>query len=203
MPKRKNLINYSDSEENEEKEEENGEKGEEEEEEKEDPFDRLEIFEKKESELRNKIKELFEKDQKFISYIPFYLWGKLGSFIKENKEKFKNKLNFLKDKMKKKNLLYLKLNKIQKIISTFKLYNFDIKNDFEEFILNNEEFLPNKKIKTEEGKEANLGIKNFQYFIEKIKEYLGNINDKVELTEEKPNQFVFNLFLEKIGLNWS
>ena len=204
MPKRKNLINYSDSEENEEKEQESGEKGEEEEEEeREDPFDRLKIFEKKESELRNNIKELFEKDQKFISYIPFYLWGKLSSFIEENEEKFKNKLNLLKDKITKKNLLYLKLNKIQKIISTFKLYNFDIKNDFEEFILNNEEFLPNKKIKTEEGKEANLGIKNFQYFIEKIKEYLGNINDKVELTEEKPNQFVFNLFLEKIGLNWS
>lgn len=204
MPKRKKLIYYSDSEENEENEEENDAKVEEEkEDEREDPFDRRKKFEKKESELRNKIKELFEKDKKFISYIPFYLWGKLGSFIEENEEIFKNKLNFLQKKITEKNLLCLKLNKIHNIISAFKLYNFDIKNNFEEFILDNEEILPNKKIKTEEGNEANPGITSFKYFIENIKKYMGDINDKVELTGEEPNQFILNLFLEKIGLIWS
>ena len=195
MPKRNNLINYSDSEEIEE--------GEENKEESEDPFDRCKKFKEKESELRKNIKELFEKDQKFIRYISFYLSGKLGTFIEENEDKFKGKLNSLKKKLNEKYLLYLKLNQIHKIIATFKLYRFDIKNDFDAYVLNNQEFIPNKKKKIENGKEVILDITNFDYFIKRTKEYLGNINDKVELLGEEPNQFIFNLFLEKIGLNWS
>ena len=195
MPRRNNfLINNLDS-------EENKENIEEEEEESEDFFDVRKKLEEKEKELRNNLKELFEKDRKFIEYIPIYLWGKLEIYIKENENKIKNQISLLKKKLKQKNLLYLKLIKIQKIISTFKLYSFDIKKDFENFVLKNQEFLPKKKSKQEKGNEVVQSISNFEYFINKIKEYAGNTEDTVELSGEEPNQFVFNLFLEKIGLN--
>ena len=45
----------------------------------------------KEKELRNGIKNLFEKDQKFINYIPIYIWNKVIKYIKDDNADFKQK----------------------------------------------------------------------------------------------------------------
>ena len=50
----------------------------------------------KEKELRKGIKSLFEKDQKFINYIPIYIWNKVIKYIKDDNADFKQKKKKLK-----------------------------------------------------------------------------------------------------------
>ena len=114
-----------------------------------------------------------------------------------------NELNSLRDKILEKNLLCLKLKQIKNIISTLKLYNFDIKTHFKEFSENYIEELPQKKKKERENATSERGIKNFNTFISKLKEYIGDLNEKVKITEKEPGEYILQLFLEKIGLNWS
>ena len=59
-----------------------------------------------------------------------------------------------------------------------------------------------KNMKKFENKTKDVGIITFNYFKEKIKTYIGDINDKVEITGEEPSQFVLKLFLKKIGFTW-
>ena len=114
-----------------------------------------------------------------------------------------NELNSLRDKILEKNLLCLKLKQIKNIISTLKLYNFDIKTHFKEFAENYIEELTQKKKKEGENVTSEKGIKNFNTFISKLKEYIGDLNEKVKITEKEPGEYILQLFLEKIGLNWS
>ena len=160
-------------------------------------------YEDKEKDLRKNVIELFEKDPKFITYLSNYFWTKLSKYIEANKMNLTNELNSLRDKILEKNLLCLKLKQIKNIISTLKLYNFDIKTHFKEFAENYIEELPQKKKKEGENVTSEKGIKNFNTFISKLKEYIGDLNEKVKITEKEPGEYILQLFLEKIGLNWS
>ena len=160
-------------------------------------------YEDKEKDLRKNVIELFEKDPKFITYLSNYFWTKLSKYIEANKMNLTNELNSLRDKILEKNLLCLKLKQIKNIISTLKLYNFDIKTHFKEFSENYIEELPQKKKKERENATSERGIKNFNTFISKLKEYIGDLNEKVKITEKEPGEYILQLFLEKIGLNWS
>ena len=153
-----------------------------------------EIFTQKEKDLRKKVIELFEKDPKFITYISNYIWVKLAEYINNDEENFKKKLNFLEKNIMEKNLLGLKLNKLQDFIFSYKLYNFNIYNHFKKFVDNYEEILPHKKAKISENISRNKSIINYDNFIQKLKSYIGDNNEKVLISDEEPEQLVFNLF---------
>ena len=161
------------------------------------------IFKQKEEEWRKKITDLFEKDQKFISYIHYYLSIELKKYFEKKSKDMKVSLTKLKNNIEQKTLLNLKLEKIKDIILSLKLYNFDIKTHFQNFAEENGESIPKKLLKTGEGKSSYAGIKNFNVFINKIKGYIGDSNQDVEITGREPSQFVLQLFLQKVGLNWS
>ena len=168
--------------------------------------DSLEIkqnnFIQKEKELRKNIIELYKKDPKFITNISNYIWTKLVEYINNDKANFKKKLNFLEKNNMEKNLLSLKLEQLEEIILSYQLYNFNIYTHFNNFAENYEEILPNKKAKISETVSRNESIISFNNFIKKLKSYIGDANEKVLITNEEPGQFVFNLFLKQIGLNW-
>ena len=128
---------------------------------------------------------------------------KLQIYLEENKSKILKYLKSIKDKINNQNLLFLKLQEIKKIISTYELYNFDIKANFKEFADKYEFKLPKKKQKVEDNKSNVKDITNIEIFIKSLKNYLGDLNEKVELLDEEPGQFIFQLFLKKIGLSWS
>ena len=152
-------------------------------------------FKKKEKELRNNLNELFDKDPKFINYISNYLWQNLVNYINNNETAFKKEFLLLEKN------IFLKLEEIENVILAFKLYNFNIEEDFEKFAKNYEETLPTKKIKKTESETVIDGIINYNTFIEKLKHYIKDIDEKVVITNEEPGQFILNLFLEKIGLD--
>ena len=157
-------------------------------------------FKKKEKELRNNLNELFDKDPKFINYISYYLWQSLVNYINNNEPAFKKEFLLLEKNIFEKNI-FLKLEEIENVILAFKLYNFNIEEDFEKFAKNYEETLPTKKIKKTENETVIDGIINYITFIEKLKHYIKDIDEKVIITNEEPAQFILNLFLEKIGLD--
>ena len=153
-------------------------------------FEASDKYVEKEKELRKDINELFEKDPKFINYIHIYLWGNLELYFQKNKKRFNGILNNYEEQMEKKELLYLKLKEIEKIIYTYKLYNFDIKFHFEKFAHNYEE-------------NTNI-IQDYKCFIQSLKDFIGKKNQNVEILgiEPEPGKFVYKLFLNKIGLIW-
>ena len=157
---------------------------------------------KKEEELRNNILDLFEKDPKFITYITNYYWIKLNNYVKDNRKIFMDKIQSMIEKMESKYLLYLKLKKMKNIFSELKKYRFNIQEYFNNFVEEHcKEYLPTKKKKISEKVVEEQVITNFNYFIERLKEYICDINEKVELTDNEPGEFVLKLFLEKIGFN--
>ena len=166
------------------------------------PFNFYEKFEKKEENLRNNILELFEKDQKFISYFPNYYWTKLNNYFNEIKENFMKNIESMLGKIKMKFLLYLKLQKLKDIIDKLKIYHFDIQQYFKTFADNYDcENHPIKKKKISAIEAEKQDITNMNYFIKRLKEYIGDVNENVEITKGEPGEFVFKLFLEKIGFN--
>jgi len=156
----------------------------------------------KEKELRKNINELFEKDPKFITYISDYFWVKTSIYLKDREKNFMENLESIINKFENKYLLFLKLKKLKSILDKLEIYNFDIKKHFSEFISKYEELLPKKRKKIGQNGGTQIGIKDLNTFIIKIKDYLGNANEGVKITAEEPGQFVFNLFLKKIGLTW-
>lgn len=58
-----------------------------------------------------------------------------------------------------------------------------------------------KKKKISETEAEKQDITDINYFIKRLKEYIGNTNENVEITKEEPGEYVFKLFLEKIGFN--
>ena len=169
----------------------------------EDTIDIFNEFKKKEEQYREKIKDLIKKDQKFNTYIPIYLNVKLKEYIDENIQDLNIKINEVKKNILKKNLLLLQLEKIKTVIFSLKLYNFDTKTHFENFIQEYDETLPKKLLKISENERVDAGISNFNVFVEKIKAYIGDVDENVEITGKEPSQFLLNLFLKKIGLSWS
>ena len=153
--------------------------------------------------MEKKITELFEKDPKFITYIRNYLKIELKKYFEKNSKKLKDSLIELKYNFEQKSLFYLKLEKLKEIIFLVKLYKFDIKTHFKDFVEENYEILPKKKLKRGEGKSSVAGITNFNVFINKIKEYIGDVKENVEISGKEPSQFILQLFLKKVGLNWS
>ena len=93
-------------------------------------FNIHEKYEKKEEELRNNISELFEKDRKFISYLPNYYWTKLNDYITDKKKIFMDNIESMLGKLKMIYLLYLKLKKLRSIIDKLKIYHFEIQQYF-------------------------------------------------------------------------
>ena len=51
-----------------------------------------------------------------------------------------------------------------------------------------------------ENEGIDVSLRNFNIFIKRLKAYIGDTNESVELLGQEPGQLVFNLFLEKIGL---
>ena len=166
-------------------------------------FNSDEKYIEREKTLRNNVKALFENDPKFITYISNYFWMKLRNYIKENQQILNNKIKLMIKNIKLKYRLFLKLEKMKEIFSELQLYNFDIKEHFKNFANDYDENLPKKFIKTSEFEKDEKVITNFNYFIKKLKEYISDVNEEVIITEEEPGQFVFKLFLQKIGFNLS
>jgi hypothetical protein len=160
-------------------------------------------FKKKEEQYREKIKDLIKNDQKFNTYIPIFLNVKLKEYIDANIQDLNRKINEVKKNILKNNLLFLKLEKINEVIFSLKLYNFDTKTHFEKFIQEYDDPLPKKLIKISENERVDAGISNFNVFVEKIKAYIGDVDENVEITGKEPSQFLLSLFLKKIGLSWS
>ena len=160
-------------------------------------------FKKKEEQYREKIKDLIKKDQKFNTYIPIYLNVKLKEYIDENIQDLNIKINEVKKNILKKNLLLLQMEKIKTVIFSLKLYNFDTKTHFENFIQEYDETLPKKLLKISENERVDAGISNFNVFMDKIKAYIGDVDENVEIIGKEPSQFLLSLFLKKIGLSWS
>ena len=157
---------------------------------------------KREEELRNNILDLFEKDPKFITYFTNYYWIKLNNYVQDNKKIFMDKIQSMIEKIENKYLLYLKLKKMKNIFNELKKYRFNIQEYFNDFVAEQfKEYLPNKKKKISEKVVEEQVITNYNYFIKRLKEYICDINEKVELTEDEPEEFVLKLFLEKIGFN--
>ena len=164
----------------------------------------VEKYEKKEEELRSNIIELFNKDKKFISYFSNYYWIKLNNYVKKNKEIFMNKIQSLIEKKENEYLLFLKLKKMKNIFNELKMCHFIIDKYFKNFVdKQSKEYIPSKKKKIDENVVEEQVITNFNFFIKKLKEYIGDVNEKVELTEDEPGEFVLKLFLKKIGFNIS
>ena len=162
----------------------------------------VEKYEKKEEELRSNVIELFNKDAKFITYFSNYFWIKLNNYIKKNKEIFMNKIQSLIEKIENEYLLFLKLEKVKNIFNELKINHFNIEKYFKNFVdKQSKEYIPSKKKKIDENVVEEQVITNFNYFIKKVNEYIGNINEKVELTDDEPGEFVLKLFLKKIGFN--
>ena len=162
----------------------------------------VEKYEKKEEELRSNVIELFNKDAKFITYFSNYFWIKLNNYIKKNKEIFMNKIQSLIEKIENEYLLFLKLEKVKNIFNELKINHFNIEKYFKNFVdKQSKEYIPSKKKKIDENVVEEQVITNFNYFIKKVNEYIGDINEKVELTDDEPGEFVLKLFLKKIGFN--
>ena len=159
-------------------------------------------FKQNEKELIKNIIELFDKDPKFIDYISNYVWQSLVDYINNNEASFKKQFHFLEKNINEKNILYLKLDEIKNVILSFKLYNFGIAKDFANFVDNYEEILATKKIKKAENKEIAKGITNYKNFIEKLKYYIKELDEKVIIAQDEPSQFIFKLFLKKIGYDF-
>lgn len=165
-------------------------------------LDYYKIYENKEEKLRNNIIQLFEKDPKFISYISNYFWIKLAKYVEDNQQNFIEKFESTKSEIKNKYLQFLKLKETRGVVAELSIYNFNIKEHFKEFVDNYEGKLPQKKKKITGNISEEESITKFETFIKRLKGYLGNINENVKITGEEPGQFVFKLFLDKIGLNW-
>ena len=113
-----------------------------------------------------------------------------------------DKIQSMIEKMESKYLLYLKLKKMKNIFSELKKYRFNIQEYFNNFVAEQfKEYLPTKKKKISEKVVEEQVITNYNYFIKRLKEYICDINEKVELTEDEPEEFVLKSFLEKIGFN--
>ena len=167
-------------------------------------IDLYEKYEKKEEELRANVIELFKKDQKFITYFSNYYWIKLNNYVKENKAIFMDKIQTMIKKIKNKYLLFLKLKKIKNFLNELKIYHFNIQEYFKNFVDKySKEYIPSKKKKISKNIVEEQVITNFNFFLQRLKEYISDINETVELTDDEPEEFVFKLFLEKIGFNIS
>ena len=157
---------------------------------------------KREEELRNNILDLFEKDPKFITYFTNYYWIKLNNYVQDNKKIFMDKIQSMIEKIENKYLLCLKLIKMKNIFNELKKYRFNMQEYFNNFVAEQfKEYLPNKKKKISEKVVEEQVITNYNYFVKRLKEYIFDINEKVELTEDEPEEFVLKSFLEKIGFN--
>ena len=93
-----------------------------------------------------------------------------------------NKIQSLIEKIDNEYILFLKLEKMKNIFNELKVYHFNIEKYFKNFA---EEQV----------------ITNFNFFTKKLNEYIGDVNEIVELTEDEPGEFVLKLFLKKIGFN--
>ena len=168
-------------------------------------LDIAKIFKDKEEKMRNKIIDLFQKDKKFINYIINYLNTEFKKFFEEGLKEFNDNLYKLEKEIMEKNLLYLKSEKIREIIFSLKLYNFDIETHYNDYVLKITKNSSSKKyLKINENEKKIVGgIENFDNFIATLKKYIGDTKEQVEIIGKEPSQFVFNLFLQKIGLNWA
>ena len=154
-----------------------------------------------EEKLRNEIDILFKREPKIIEYIEIYLRNKLNDYVNnESKKYLDNITQGIKD-IKSRKLKYFKLEKIIEVINELKLFTFNFKENFKDFIDENKDRIKMKK-KELDNNASEIVEFSFSYFIEKVKEYVGDINEKVEILSEEPDEFLFRLFLYKIGLDF-
>ena len=77
-----------------------------------------------------------------------------------------------------------------------------MKAHYNEYIVNNGDNII-RKAQKRENESVDVSLRNYNIFIKRLKSYIGDTNENAELLGEEPGQFVFNLFLQKIGLNLS
>ena len=150
--------------------------------------------------LRNSIQLLFNKEEKFMEYIEIYLKYHFNKYINESKNNIEEKIKKKINKLKTQKLIYYKLEKIIEIINELKLFKFNIKDNFENFIEENYLLYP-RKVQALEKKKAKTIKLSFEDFIKKIKIYIGNNADLIDIYSEEPNDYIFRLFRYKIGLD--
>ena len=156
---------------------------------------------KEEEKLRNEINIIVEKEPKFIEYIEIYLNHYFYEYVNSIKNNYTEKINIILKDIKSQKLISYKLDKIIEIINDLKLYNFNIKEHFNNFMEENLDKLPSKIKIIDKDNIEKINF-TFKDFIEKLKGYLGNSQEKVEMFSEDPNEFMFRLFRLKIGLDF-
>ena len=154
-----------------------------------------------EEKLRNEIIIIFQKEPKFLKYIEIYLKHYLNKYVNNVKNKFFEDIKKIIENTKSLKLNYYKLGKIIEIINELNTFQLSIKDHFKHFFEFNENPLPKKKIQI--GKDRGK-VKEFtiDIFIEKLKKYIGDVEEKVDFYSEEPDDFILRLFLYKIGLNF-
>ena len=186
--KKKNKVDNENDEEDEEEKEEEYEK----------EINREKTFMLEEENLRNEIDILFKKEPKIIEYIEIYLKNKLNDYVNCKSKQFIDNINQGIKDIKSLRLKYIKLEKIVEAINELKLFTFNFKEHFDNFIEENKDRIKKKK-KLLEKNVSEIVEFSFSYFVDKVKAYVGDINEKVEILSEEPDEFIFKLFLYKIG----
>jgi len=172
----------------------------EEEEEEEDDYEiRKKKFLEKEESIRKEIKPLLNYDPKFLNNIEIYLKHHLNIYIEElnveNEKKIKKAIEILNAQK----VAFSKLETIMNFIKELKLYKFDFKSNFKEFIETKE--FP-KKIQALEINNFKIIKPTYENFINKIKNYIGNKKEKVDLLSSEPYDFIFRIFKVKAGFDF-
>ena len=185
--KKKDKVDNEDDEEDEEEKEEEYEK----------EINREKTFMLDEENLRNEIEYLFQ-EPKIIEYIEIYLKNKLNDYANCKSKQFIDNINQGIKDIKSLRLKYIKLEKIVEAINELKLFTFNFKEHFDDFIEENKDRIKKKK-KLLENNVSEIVEFSFSYFVDKVRAYVGDIDEKVEILSEEPDDFIFRLFLYKIG----
>ena len=173
---------------------------EEEEEENEDDYEtRKKKFLEKEESIREKIKPLLNYEPKFMNNIEIYLKHHLNIYIEELNVENEKRIKKALETLKAQKLTFYKLEKIMNFIQELKLYKFDFKSNFKEFIETKE--FP-KKIQALEINKSKIIKPSYEDFINKIKNYIGNKEEKIDLLSEEPYDFIFRIFKAKAGFDF-
>ena len=156
---------------------------------------------KEEEKLRSEINVIFENEPKFLKYIEIYLNNYLSDHINNKKNQFSENIKKIIGNINSLKLTYYKLGKIVEVIDELKANQLNIREHFKNFIEINKNSLTKKKMKLGEDKEKVIEF-TFDMFVEKLKHFIGNIEEKVDYFSQEPDEFMFRLFIFKIGLNF-
>ena len=138
---------------------------------------------------------MLKYDNKIFTFTKLYFQKNLADYIGAKKDKILKEIKEVIKIINETNLKCLKIKYIKDIIKELKIYNFDLK---EHFNKNNIEiYFPKTKKDNDNPKKNAI---SFEDFINEIKKYIGNIDDKINIDFPEPTDLILQLFLNQAGL---